>query len=205
MNNYLTNYLTNNKRILLLLIFCIFSRICTSIFYIEDIDSLRFALSALYFDILDSRPHFPGYPVFCFLLQKIYFIIQNIGFTFSLIGGFSMFTIIIFTNKIIFELKAPNTIYTTILIAINPLLWLMSNRYMPDLMGLALLTIGLLYLVRTIKYNNKLDFILLGVFLGVLAGVRLSFIPFFLPVIFLIKNKNFKYICLYFVYRSLFG
>ena len=199
MNNYLTNYLTNNKRILLLLIFCIFSRICTSIFYIEDIDSLRFALSALYFDILDSRPHFPGYPVFCFLLQKIYFIIQNIGFTFSLIGGFSMFTIIIFTNKIIFELKAPNTIYTTILIAINPLLWLMSNRYMPDLMGLALLTIGLLYLVRTIKYNNKLDFILLGVFLGVLAGVRLSFIPFFLPVIFLITNKNFKFICLYFI------
>jgi len=162
------------------------SRICTSIFYIEDIDSLRFALSAIYFDITDSRPHFPGYPIFCFLLQKIYFLIKNIGLTFSIIGGFSIFTIIIFINKIIFELKVPNTIYTTLLIAINPLLWLMSNRYMPDLMGLALLTISLFYLIKTIKYNYKINFILLGVFLGFLAGVRLSFIPFFLLVIFLI-------------------
>ena len=199
MYSYLTNYLIHNKRILLLLVFCVLSRICTSIFYIEDIDSLRFALSAIYFDITDSRPHFPGYPIFCFLLQKIYFLIKNIGLTFSIIGGFSIFTIIIFINKIIFELKIPNSIYTTLLIAINPLLWLMSNRYMPDLMGLALLTISLFYLIKTIKYNYKINFILLGVFLGFLAGVRLSFIPFFLPVILLIKNKNFKYICLYFV------
>ncbi len=111
MYNYLTNYLIHNKRILLLLVFCVLSRICTSIFYIEDIDSLRFALSAIYFDITDSRPHFPGYPIFCFLLQKIYFLIKNIGLTFSIIGGFSIFTIIIFINKIIFELKVPNTIY----------------------------------------------------------------------------------------------
>ena len=82
------------------MIICIVSRIVTSIFYIEDIDSLRFFLSAIDFNILEGRPHFPGYPVYCFILNVISFITGSISISFSLIGAFSIFSIIYFSNKI---------------------------------------------------------------------------------------------------------
>jgi hypothetical protein len=79
---------------------CIVSRIFTSIYYIEDIDSLRFALSLKEFDITRLQPHFPGYVVFYFFSKVINLIIDSTGISFSIVGGTSVFLIIIYTLKI---------------------------------------------------------------------------------------------------------
>ena len=102
--------LFSNKSYILLLFLCIFSRYLTTIYYFEDIDSLRFALAASDYNVLESRPHFPGYPVYCFILQIIYYLTNSVGLAFSLIGGFSIFIIIVFTNKItaLFVKNDPN-------------------------------------------------------------------------------------------------
>ena len=192
------SYCIRKKAIFALLFFCVFSRITTSIFYIEDIDSLRFALSAVEFNILDSRPHFPGYAVYCFFLQIIYFFIQNIGLTFSLIGGISIFLILVFSKKIIQQLKIIDTFYFTLLLVFNPLLWLMSNRYMPDTMGLSFLIISLYFLIKIVKNRETRDYIFLGISLALLAGIRLSFLPFFLPIFYLINDKKFIYTVVFF-------
>ena len=62
-----------NKSQALTLLFatCVVTRIASSIYYIEDADSLRFALGILDYDVVKYQPHFPGYPVYCFLV-KIY-------------------------------------------------------------------------------------------------------------------------------------
>ena len=174
--------LTKNQILILFFIVSIFTRIISSIFYIEDIDSLRFGLSLYEYNITKLQPHFPGYPVFSFLAKCIYFFIDSMGITFSLIGGLSIFSIIYFSLKITqLKLNSYLGLFMGFLILFNPLMWLMSNRYMPDLMGLAIMIGSFYYL----KPNKKNTFsIPLGFFLfGVLAGVRLSYIPFlFIPI-----------------------
>ena len=174
--------LTTNQILILFFILSILTRLVSSIFYIEDIDSLRFGLSLYEYNITKLQPHFPGYPVFSFLAKCIYSFIDSMGLTFSLIGGFSIFSIIFFSLKITqIKLNSYLGLFIGFLILFNPLMWLMSNRYMPDLMGLAIM-IGSFYYLQHNKKNNFS--IPLGFFLfGVLAGVRLSYIPFlFIPI-----------------------
>jgi len=177
-----------------LLLACIISRYLSSIFYFEDIDSLRFALSASNYNILEARPHFPGYPVYCFLLIFIYNIIGNIGISFSIIGGISIFLIAIYCIKIISLYSKKINYFIALIVFINPFMWLMSNRYMPDIFGLSLLIIGIYFFLRILKFEYKKDYLILGAVLALLAGVRLSFIPFFIPIVFLFNNKKVIYL-----------
>lgn len=177
----------------LLLFICITSRLATTIYYIEDIDSLRFALSVVdEFSINKLQPHFPGYPIFCFLANLIYKITQNLGLTFSIIGGSSIFIIIIASLKILnIKLHSINGLILSLFILLNPILWLMSNRYMPDLLGLAFLLSSFYYL----SIPNCKKSIYIGALLaGLLIGTRLSYLPILLlPIIQSSFNKKINY------------
>ena len=181
----------NHLYLLILFILCFSSRIFTSIYYIEDVDSLRFALSLYDYDITKLQPHFPGYPVFCFIAKIIYILTGSMGITFSIIGGVSVYYLIYFMLKLD-NIDAASLVglFMIFIIFFNPLVWLMSNRYMPDIMGLAIVT-AILY--QLIFRSKKMSSLYCGYFLsGVLAGIRLSYLPIILfPFISeLIKNKN---------------
>ena len=80
------NNLLDKKYFPLFLLFaCILSRILTAIYYVEDIDSLRFALSLHEFSLVKLQPHFPGYPIFCFIAKILYSFTENMGISFALI------------------------------------------------------------------------------------------------------------------------
>ena len=133
------NKLTKNQSYFLLFVAYVISRAASSIYYIEDIDSLRFALSLDNYRITKLQPHFPGYPVFCFIANILFSILGSKGVTFSLIGAVSIFLINYYILKISkIEINNRIGIFCSFLIFFNPMIWLMSNRYMPDLMGLAL-------------------------------------------------------------------
>tara|TARA_B100001287_G_scaffold271925_1_gene272896 strand:- start:8419 stop:9858 length:1440 start_codon:yes stop_codon:yes gene_type:complete len=184
--------LTANKSYILLLFICIFSRYITTIFYFEDIDSLRFALSASDYNILESRPHFPGYPVYCFILQIVYCLINSVAIAFSFIGGVSIFIIIFFINKIIGLFVNEGKVFNFLIVIIlfNPFMWLMGNRYMPDIFGLSLLISASYFFIKILKFNKNKDYVLLGILLALECGVRISFMPFFLPVLILFFKKG---------------
>ena len=181
----------NHLYLLILFILCFSSRILTSIYYIEDVDSLRFALSLYDYDITKLQPHFPGYPVFCFIAKIIYLLTGSMSITFSIIGGVSVYYLIYFMLKLDNNDAASLVgLFMIFIIFFNPLVWLMSNRYMPDIMGLAIVT-AILY--QLIFRSKKMSSLYCGYFLsGVLAGIRLSYLPIILfPFISeLIKNKN---------------
>ena len=188
---------TTNKTIHLnaiLLLACICSRILTSIYYIEDIDSLRFALSLEEYNLSKLQPHFPGYPVFCFIAKIIFYFTGNKGLTFSIIGGASTFIIIYFILKINrTNIDSYQGFFSTSIIFFNPLFWIMSNRYMPDLMGIAISIAAIYFLIFN---KNDQKNIMIGYFLiGLLAGVRLSYLPLLLlPFIYFFivyKNRTF--------------
>ena len=175
----------------------------SSIYYIEDIDSLRFALSIFdEFDLERLQPHFPGYPVFCFLGSTIYLITGSLANTFSIIGALSTFIIIYFSLLIANHKRNSLEYYLLILlIFFNPMILLMSNRYMPDLMGLSLFVASFYLLTQ-----NKSKEIYIGGFLyGLLLGTRLSYFTLLiLPYIMIFRRKNIKEITTLLFY-TIFG
>ena len=178
-----------SKLLIFLFFVCILSRILSSIFYIEDIDSLRFALSLYEFNIVELQPHFPGYPIFVALAKAFYSIINNMGGTFSLIGGISLFILIVFTLKL-FGISPHSSfgLLSIIIILLNPFIWIMSNRYMPDLMGVSVAVASMYFL--TIK-PKRLNFLLIGFFLaGILCGTRLSYLPILMILLIFHTIKN---------------
>lgn len=182
----------NNSLLIFLFLICLLSRALTSIYYIEDIDSLRFALSIKDYDITKLQPHFPGYIIFCFLIKTLYLFVGNMGLSFSIVGGCSIFFIIYYLLRIFnTSLKSYEGRYIAFIIFLNPLFWLMSNRYMPDLMGLAISVSAIYYLIYAKIQGSHLE---KGFFIsGLLAGVRLSYLPliiFPLMKIFVLSNRK---------------
>ena len=176
----------------LLLLICICSRAFTSIYYIEDIDSLRFALANESFDVVNNQPHFPGYPIFCFLAIIFFEIFGSSALSFSIIGGISIFIIYYYLEKILclYNGKKHNWV-VFLLVFTHPFLWVMSNRYMPDIFGLSILVAAVYYLIVSLKKNNTLYAAILFFLIGLESGTRLSYAPFFLPAIFLfVKYKK---------------
>ena len=166
----------------IVLILCVGSRLLTTVYYIEDLDSLRFAISMVDYDVIKLQPHFPAYPVFCFVGKLIYAVMGRYALAFSLIGGVSIFLTIFFLLKIAGIRNTSSVgLIAVFVLFINPLLWLMSNRYMPDAMGVGLVFASLYFATVQDQNPRKVGF---GFFLaGVLGGVRLSYLPILLPAL----------------------
>ena len=186
------NRLNKIQSNLILFTICVLSRAITSIYYIEDIDSLRFALGIQDYSIINLQPHFPGYPIFIFFAKIVFFFSNSLGITFSIMGGISIFIIIHFTCRLAkIELNSPAGLFCSAMIFFNPLLWILSNRYMPDIFGAAIMVAALYFLILHNDYNYKL---MVGTFLiGILAGTRLSYLPaLIVPVALSIYNLKIR-------------
>lgn len=183
---------------LLLLICCIVSRLFTSIYYIEDPDSLRFALAALDYDVARMQPHFPAYPVFCGLVKLFLLALPRYALAFSVVGGLATFTIIYSGIQILKHFKSTSFWQWTftLLIFFNPLIWLLGNRYMPDLMGAAVVMFAIYIWLYYDKISNSIPIaigIILGFLIGLLIGVRLSYLPMvFLPALYVFFTRKDK-------------
>lgn len=166
---------------LALLALCVVSRLATTIYYIEDPDSLRFALSLREFSVPDLQPHFPGYPVFAFLGKLLYTATGSFAASFSLLGGLAVFGIVFYLLRILdLDLDSLRGGLVAGLVFFNPLVWLMSNRYMPDLLGVALVLAAFYHLVGDERDGGRAA----GFFgAGLLGGLRLSYVPFLLPAL----------------------
>tara|TARA_B100000780_G_C21097415_1_gene442666 strand:- start:334 stop:1656 length:1323 start_codon:yes stop_codon:yes gene_type:complete len=152
---------------------------------------MRFYFSAIDYDVLNNCPHFPGYPLYCLILKCFYVLTNSLELSFSIIGGLSIFLIIYFSTscyQLLFQ-ESNHSWCLSLLLLFNPLLWLMSNRYMPDIFGLAILLICLFFFLSYFNSNNKKYIFYLAFFTAILAGVRISYLPFLIPIyIFLIKD-----------------
>ncbi|MFB6277907.1 MAG: hypothetical protein ABEK75_00215 [Salinibacter sp.] len=169
-----------------LLLACVGSRLATTITYIEDPDSLRFALSvADEFDVAALQPHFPGYPVFWAVAKLFYLPTGAFSVSFSIVGGVATAGLIWGLLRLCdVPLHSVEGWALAVTVVFNPLLWLMGNRYMPDLLGTAWAAATLAVLLRAFPAKkNTLNerMALVGILLtGLLAGLRLSYLPLLL-------------------------
>ena len=176
----------------LLLLACVGSRLATTITYIEDPDSLRFALSVVdEFDVAALQPHFPGYPVFWAVAKLFYVPVGSFSVSFSIVGGLATAVLIWGLLRLCdVPLRSVDGGALAATVFFNPLVWLMGNRYMPDLLGTAGAVAALALLLRALPAKNDglhERMALVGVLLtGLLAGLRLSYLPLLLAPVLLV-------------------
>ena len=151
---------------------------------------MRFALSLFDYNILERRPHFPGYPVFCFITKFIHQLIGSVQYTFSIVGAIATFIVLVYSSLTFSIVSNKNIYLLPVLLFISPLLWIMSNRYMSDLLGLSLLMVVVYYLLSYSISNSARQIFMAFFVLGTLAGVRISFLPFFIPLTFFVLAKS---------------
>ena len=163
---------------------CLGSRLATTITYVEDPDSLRFALSvADGFDVAALQPHFPGYPVFWAASTLFYLPTGHFSASFSLVGGIATLGLIAALLVLArVPLRSADGLAIAAAVFFNPLLWLMGNRYMPDLLGTACAIGALACLLRAVSGSaddaTRAQATAGGIVLtGLLAGLRLSYLP----------------------------
>jgi hypothetical protein len=163
---------------LAVLALCLASRLFTTIRHIEDADSLRFALAMIDFDVTRLQPQFPGYPVFCFFAKLFQLMTGSYALAFSILGGLGLFVLIHYALCLLeWKAREPRGLALIALFVFNPMLWLLGNRYMSDLSGVACMFAAFFHLSRQ---NAAVGFFLAGLS----AGWRLSFLPFlFLPMV----------------------
>lgn len=163
---------------MVLLMLCLISRLWSAIYYIEDPDSLRFALALSDYDVAKMQPHFPAYPVFCVFAKIIYWITGRYAVAFAMLGGLATFATIYFSLALAHKrIVEPIGIALALLLFFNPLVWLMGNRYMPDLTGVALALASCAF-----AGAHSAKKVLVGHFVaGLMLGVRLSYAPILLP------------------------
>lgn len=170
------------------LILCLGSRLMSAVYYIEDLDSLRFALGVVDYDVTKLQPHFPAYPVFCFFAKAIYALTDRYAVAFAVLGGAATFGIIYFALGIAqIKITTPLGLIAVLLLFFNPLLWLMSNRYMPDAMGVAGVLACCYFVAK--QESGKVGW---GFFIaGISLGVRLSYAPMLLvPLLLRLKERG---------------
>ncbi len=165
-----------------LLVLCIASRLLGAIHYVEDLDSLRFALAVVDYDVARLQPHFPAYPVFCFAAKVIHAVTGRYAPAFAVLGGLATFAILYFTLGLArIRLTSATGLTAAFLLLFNPLLWLLSNRWMPDAMGIAFVLASLWCLGRPERGKAAWGFLIAGLTLG----VRLSYAPLLLAPLLL--------------------
>ncbi len=145
-----------------------------SINYIEDPDSLRFALALQDYNLALLQPHFPGYPVFCALAQLLYLPIGKLGATFACLGGASLFGVFVQLRRLFNIKTVAQEVVLFVFVLFQPLPLVMAVRFMPDMLGAALALFCVLGFVQ--KRSDRMLFIA-AFATGLLAGVRLSNLP----------------------------
>jgi len=177
---------TTGRAWIVVVLACVASRLATTITYIEDPDSLRFALSvADEYDVAALQPHFPGYPVFWAIAKLFYLPSGSFSASFSIVGGLATAGLIWGLLQLCdVSLNSVEGWALAATVFFNPLLWLMGNRYMPDLLGVAWVVAPLVLLLRAFptRTHGLNERLALGgiVLTGLLAGLRLSYLPLLL-------------------------
>lgn len=170
--------------------------------WLEDWDSVQFALALHNFSIVDHLPHPPGYPAYIFINRIINIMVQNDTLTltiFSAICG-SILSIPFYLIARSFMNKKIALIMTILFLSL-PIVWHLSEVGLTNVPGMAF-TITATYLL--FKGRNNLKYLLAGSLLsGITLGIRFAEFSILLSLISLVlihrRFSGFRFSVLFFV------
>jgi hypothetical protein len=175
---------------------CLISRIVTSLYYVEDVENLRYVLGVMNFDLALSHTDAIVAPLFFMLTKGVAFITGNVPVAFSVMGALGVFLLIYFLLNILqVPLVSLEGGLTAFLIFFSQALWLSSNRYLPDVLAVSGLVACFYYLVPD---HYQIRQVYKGCFLaGLVLGVKLAYFPFIIvPLLYAFVSNSKFFPCL---------
>ncbi|MCF6095134.1 glycosyltransferase family 39 protein [Microaerobacter geothermalis] len=152
--------------------------------YADSWDTVDFALGLSNFDLLSMQPHFPGYPIYMFFGILIYPLIGDQIETLSLISAVSGGLLILPVFYLSTNLFGKSTGWmAAILTAVHPLIWLLAEVPMSDMMGILFIYLYLWLISISLKIpladKDHEKILFAGAALYALAmGIRISYFPY---------------------------
>lgn len=164
--------------------------------WLEDWDSVQFAMALHNFDIGQNLPHAPGYPLYVLLGRFMYLLIQNDTLaltTLSSIMGAGSIVLIYFISSKMFNKSTG--ILAAILTFFIPIHFLMSVSALTNIVGLFFL---LMFVHLVIKFY-KTHPTFLYFFGGLILGFRFTEIPVIAGILLLVylQKPNLKNIIIF--------
>jgi hypothetical protein len=167
-------------------------RLAFRIDYAEEVDSIRFLAALDRFDVAAYQPHFPGYPVFV-ALGRVFraFLGEPLRAlaTLCAVAGALLPVPVALVARALAGARAGAL--ALLLVAVDPALWLYSEKLLSDMAGLLILFVSLAAVVHGLGRSEATPgagersprLLAAGFFLlGLTLGVRLSYFPFVLTV-----------------------
>lgn len=159
--------------------------------YLEEWDSVDFALALERYSLSEQQPHFPGYPVYIWIARALRPFFAGDASTLTaasaLFGGLSLLPFYGIARRLLLPTAATAA---TLFFLFNPLHFLASTKALSDTMGLFfLLTFLWLALRAREEAERPRGWVLAGlagIALAVTLGVRLSYAPFVLTGVLLL-------------------
>jgi hypothetical protein len=150
-------------------------------------DEVDFALALHRYDLLAMQPHFPGYPYFILggmvIHNWVADPIQALSIFNTLLALSSMIPMLLIVRR--YTNTHLGLLFATIVLT-SPSLWLMSAQAMSEGAAIAVLWWYLWSVRRAFERSSSKAWHLLPLFLfGILMGIRVSFFPFGLAIVWL--------------------
>lgn len=179
----------NIKILLILVLIGLALRLPFLSLYLEDWDSVQFALGLKSYSIAQHQPHPPGYPLYILLGKIFWQFTRNDTLALTLLSGIlgSLATVPLFLLvKKMFDQKT--AVLSSILFLIMPISWTLSIVGLTNIPGLFFLLVFIYFLYSFKKSLKNLIFIsLLG---GLILGVRFTELPIILALLGLVLWKH---------------
>lgn len=152
--------------------------------FLDDFDSVSFALGIKEFSVELHQPHPPGFPVYIFL-GKIFNVFLN-DLTASctamsaLFGCLSVYVFYRLAKEMAGEVTG---LISAIITSLTPLFWMNSLKAMTDIPALFLSLLAMFFIFKFIKYNEDKHLYSGMFFTGLSAGLRLHTLGFLAPLL----------------------
>jgi hypothetical protein len=168
--------------LLLLTCVCLSSRLLAISPFLEDWDSVDFALALDDYNIKRYQPHFPGYPVYIFLSWLCQRFVHEPATAVVLpgawLGALTVIPVYGLAQRLFDRRVAA---LSALLFTVNPACWLQAEKAFSDASGLFVLTAAVYAGWRASAPDARSYHLFLsGFLLGLGLGVRLSYMPFLL-------------------------
>lgn len=168
--------------IVLLTCFCLGSRLLFIGPFLEDWDSVDFALALDTYNIKKYQPHFPGYPVYIFLSWLCDRLVDNpvtaVILPGALLGALTIVPVYGLARRL-FEHRI--ALLSALLLLVNPACWLQAEKAFSDASGLFVLMAAVYTCWRAAEADAKPYHWFVGsMLLGLGLGIRLSYAPLLL-------------------------
>lgn len=156
--------------------------------WLEDWDSVQFALALHDYDITNHQPHAPGYPLYILLGRTLNLLLQNDLLSLTLLSALSGALAIIplyLLTKRMFDKKA--AILSSIFFAVTPIAFMMSEVALTNIVGLFFFIVFAYLLYVWAESQKKLIFV--SGFAGVILGVRFTELPIIAALLVLVHLR----------------